>query len=188
MEMGRPGGRKGMGAGPRDPEEGGQADRADQRTQRSTCPGLRPNKVPGVSPDVIRSITPVVFLSSNRRQERHLHPLRTAGSSGPSLAPWGSHLPVLGPCSPLHTLKVTSALSPGPWGPIPLAEQKLGRLTGEGAYLGGGAHLGGAHLGGGDGDVVELPLPTLRDRSDEEELPAILGEYRLFILRTEVID
>ena len=36
--------------------------------------------------------------------------------------------------------------------------------------------------------MVELPLPTLRDRSDEEKLPAILGEYRLFILQTEAID
>lgn len=53
---------------------------------------------------------------------------------------------MLGPCSPLHTLKVTSALSPGPRGPIPLAEQKLGRLTWEGVTQWGltwdGAHLG----------------------------------------------
>lgn len=52
--------------------------------------------------------------------------------------PTGEPPSSLGPCSPLHTLKVTSALSPGPWGPIPLAKQKLGRLTREGAQPRGG--------------------------------------------------
>ena len=67
------GGTRGHGAGPQDPEEGGQADRADQHTQWSACPELRPSRVPRVSPDVTSSITRVALLSGNRRGERHLH-------------------------------------------------------------------------------------------------------------------
>lgn len=36
--------------------------------------------------------------------------------------------------------------------------------------------------------MVELPLPPLRDRSDKEELPAVLGEHWLFILWMTAID
>lgn len=49
------GGTPGHRAGPQDPEEGGQADR---HTQWATCPGLRPSRLPRVSPDVISSIAP----------------------------------------------------------------------------------------------------------------------------------
>ena len=36
--------------------------------------------------------------------------------------------------------------------------------------------------------MVELALPPLRDCSDKEELPAVLGEHWLFVLRTKAID
>lgn len=44
------------------------------------------------------------------------------------------------------------------------------------------------YLGRGHGDVIEFPLSSLWDRSDEEELPAILGEHWFFILWTEAMD
>lgn len=49
--------------------------------------------------------------------------------------------------------------------------------------MGGGYRPRSAYLGRGHGHVVELALAALRDGSDEEEGPAVLGESRLFILR-----
>lgn len=44
------------------------------------------------------------------------------------------------------------------------------------------------YLGRRHGDVIKFPLASLRDCSDEEELPAVLGEHRFFILRMEAVD
>lgn len=41
------------------------------------------------------------------------------------------------------------------------------------------------YLGRGHSNVVELPLASLRDRSDEEQLSSIPGEGGLFILSVE---
>lgn len=48
---------------------------------------------------------------------------------------------------------------------------------------GGGHQPSSTYLGRGHGHVVELALAALRDGSDEEEGPAVLGESRLFVLR-----